>query len=238
MNILITAMGSTTAISVAKAFDNEGRIFFNYDILKVDRNKVIGSDILPKNEVVGSKFCHVFYQVPPVEDYINYWIRIQEIINKEEIDVIIPCSDEEAEFFAGKKSIGCYVCAPKYKSSAIICNDKIKTFKFFKEIKIPTPETYEAKENYLKLPFPYIAKPRRGVGSKGFYVIKNLEDITLIERIEDPILQEKLLGREFTCDVLCDGKQMIACVPRWREETRDGKSWKASIFKNKKLTKL
>ena len=233
-------MGSTTAISVAKAFDDRGRRTSHYNIFRFNRHKIIGTDILPENEIAGSSFCHRCYRVSPASNYEQYCSDINDIVFKEKIDVIIPCSDIEAEVMAGQYISDCYVCVPSTKAAVITCNDKLETYRFFNKLNIPTPRTLPTdnggKHNSLTLDFPYIVKPRRGVSSRGVYTILNSKERCLIKRIEKPIIQEKLYGEEFTVDVLCDGKRMIACVPRWRIETKDGKSMKAITFRDDRLT--
>jgi carbamoyl-phosphate synthase large subunit len=51
--------------------------------------------------------------------------------------------------------------------------------------------------------------------------------------VPDAIAQSRLTGREFTADALIgrDGA-LLACVPRWREETRAGISVRGTTFES------
>ena len=51
VNILITGIGSTTAISVVKGLRQQKEI----------STKIVGVDINHRNEIAGSRFCDIFY---------------------------------------------------------------------------------------------------------------------------------------------------------------------------------
>jgi carbamoyl-phosphate synthase large subunit len=53
----------------------------------------------------------------------------------------------------------------------------------------------------------------------------------VLDRVDDPIFQTRVSGREFTVDVLVDRQGVVAgAVPRWRIETKAGISTKGSTF--------
>ncbi len=75
-----------------------------------------------------------------------------------------------------------------------ICVNKWKTYQFFIENQIPTPQTS------LKPEFE-LFKPISGRGSKGIYHKNNLPSDF---QMEGYISQELVEGDEYTIDVLCD----------------------------------
>src|SRR3989338_9588940 len=64
--------------------------------------KCIGVDINP--EAVGKYLLDSFYQVPAVENE-NYFSTIVEIAKKEKIDLVIPQTTKEIEYFSKNKQL-------------------------------------------------------------------------------------------------------------------------------------
>lgn len=234
INILITGVGSTTAISVIKGLKKQTE----YKI------KIIGTDIFKENNIAGSKFCDKFFVVPPATDESRYIAELSKIVDNEFIDILIPIVDIELEVIAKykKRFQDTFVLLSSY-DTIITCNDKIKTYKFFNKFKIPTLKTYDFKDltslnqkiSDSKIKYPFIAKPRKGVSSREVYEIRSEEENILIQRINKPIIQEKGIGSEYTIDIFGDGKQIICAVPRKRIETRAGISYKGETVRNDKL---
>ena len=75
-------------------------------------------------------------------------------------------------------------------------------------------------------------KPRFGRGSRDVYAATTeFELVYALDHVEDPIVQTRVLGREFTVDVLVDRDGALAgAVPRWRIETKAGISVKGETF--------
>ena len=234
INILITGIGSTTAISVIKGLKKQTE----YQI------KIIGTDIFQKNSIAGSKFCDKFFVIPPATYESDYISELSRIVNNELIDILIPIVDIELEVIAKYKKAfkNTFVLLSSY-DTIITCNDKIKTYEFFNKFEIPTLRTFYFEDlNFLKqkisdssIKYPFIAKPRKGVSSREVYEIRSVEENILIQRINNPIIQEKGNGSEYTIDIFGDGKQIISAVPRKRIETRAGISYKGETVKNDKL---
>ena len=226
MKVLVTAVGSATGITVMSA------------LARIPKSIIIGTDILNSDDIAGSTFCDRFYKVPKAMEERVYITTILEIVRSEKIDMIIPCTDIEAEIISKHHTMfskEVFLCMPPYEATKI-CSDKLETFRFFEYIGMPTPKTMIGKREYfLEFKFPLIVKPRRGVGSSGVYEINTLEELCLMDRIEDPIMQEKLEGKEFTVDILANRGKMIICSPRWRLEVRDGKSYKCVTFDDPNL---
>ena len=107
-------------------------------------NYVVGTDI--NKNITSKKFVDKFYITPKGNDnrYIKEMIRI---VKKEKIDLIIPCSDEEALSLAKNKKkfnmINCMIAIDDYKKIRIFA-DKLKTYQFLKKAKIMTPKYYSS----------------------------------------------------------------------------------------------
>jgi carbamoyl-phosphate synthase large subunit len=89
------------------------------------------------------------------------------------------------------------------------------------------------------VPGPWIVKPRRGRGSRGVHSVDRVDELAwVLPRVDEPIVQTRLDGREFTIDALVDRDGTVAAaVPRWRLETRSGVSTKGRTFTDEVLSK-
>ena len=233
--VLITGVGSTTAISVIKGLKKQNE----FDVF------IIGADINEKDNIAGSKFCDKFFKVPPAVEEKNYINTLVDIINSESIDLLIPIVDIELEVIARNRDViedSTYLLLSSY-NTVMICNDKWRTYEFFKKLGMPTLKTillddFSNIKNFIDsadIDFPFIVKPRKGVSSRDVYEIHNEEELFLLKKVKDPIIQEIGRGEEYTIDVFCDGKRLISAVPRKRIETRAGISYKGQTEKDEKL---
>ena len=235
LRVLVTGVGSTTSMCVIKGLKKQQE----YEVY------VVGTDTHEKNSIAGSSFCDSFYKISPATQVDNYINEVQEIIKTESVNLLIPVIDAELETIAKNREIIerlTYLLLSSY-STVIKCIDKFQTFKFFNEIGVPTSKTIiiddiESLENLLSqsgMSFPLIAKPRKGVGSIDVYEIKNREELVMVKKVKNPLIQEKAEGQEYTIDVFCDGKKLIAAVPRKRIETKAGVSYRGQTEKDDEL---
>jgi carbamoyl-phosphate synthase large subunit len=96
---------------------------------------------------------------------------------------------------------------------------------------LPCPPTALASADDVPGP-AWIVKPRRGRGSRDVHVVTDKRRIDRALRMTpEPIVQQRLTGREFTADALVDRDGApVAIVPRWRVETKAGISTKGRTF--------
>jgi hypothetical protein len=150
-----------------------------------------------------------------------------DIITKYKITDVIPTLHETLLGWSKKKEyfkdLGCtiHISPP---STLEIFLDKWTTFNFFKENKLPTPNT--SLDNIYPL-----TKPRSGRGAIGIQLNKVDREMTGL------ISQEVCLGREVTIDVFVYNNKPLYIVPRNRDKIVSGKSTASSIFKNDKIMK-
>ena len=115
--------------------------------------------------------------------------------------------------------------------------DKLAANSFLLEHGFDTPRTIDASDPLRVssdierhgLTFPLMAKPRRGCSSTDVFELRSPGDLALLARIEEPILQERAPGQEYTVDLFCDGQRVIACVPRVRLAAKAGQVYKARV---------
>ncbi|WPC41038.1 ATP-grasp domain-containing protein [Clostridium sp. JS66] len=156
--------------------------------------------------------------------------KIESIIKNEKIDLVFPTVNEgllewskRKKYFKDKFNTNVIISNEKVID---ICTDKWKTYNFFIENNIPTPQTS------LDLKFQLL-KPRIGRGSFGIYrkqEVKNNFDM------KEYISQEIVSGDEYTIDVLCDFESNpIYIIPRKRIDVESGVSTKGVTVKDLKM---
>lgn len=232
INVLITAASRRVALirTFREALRNSG-----------NRGRIIACDVDPLS--AGLSFCDS-YELVPLSSAPNYIKSIKKLCKKENISLLISTIDEEIPLFGRHKSmfekIGVKIPGVN-EDVANICNDKYKTYLFFKKHGLPIAETYLPKEiKRIKPRFPLFIKPRMGRGAVGAFPVKNRKELDFfLEYVPNPVIQTFLPGKEYTIDVLCDfdGK-VVSVVPRQRLVIRSGVSDRGRTHKNKRMIEL
>lgn len=233
VNVLITSAGRRGAL--VKCFKKSIREMENCI------GKIISVDASPLAAALHLSDKH--YIVPRILDpnYINILLNI---CKEENIKLVIPTIDTELLILSQNKK--------KFEKNGIriaisdtkvieICQDKLKTFNFFKENNIPTVETFLPKkiEKMRNLKYPLFIKPCKGSASINTHKINNRKELNFfIDYIDNPVIQEYAEGQEFTLDVLADLKgKVINVVPRERIEVRAGEINKGRTLKEQEIIK-
>ena len=150
-----------------------------------------------------------------------------EFCVSEKVSALIPLSNKSIEFLASHRAElgkpGCRLWIPENRAIEI-CHDKWKLHEFLEWEGFNTPKTFLPETEETSLPFPLIAKPRRGEGSKNLFVLETRGDWDFY-RVKNPhhVFQQQIDGKEFSVDGFFDQQglpQMI--VPRERLAVRDG----------------
>lgn len=233
--VLITGMGSTTAISVAKALRQQTELPL----------RLIGTDIHRGAEIAGSTFCDRFHQVPTADDP-EYPDAVLDICKQEEIRVLFPIIDAELAVVAREEARfrerGVLPWIARAETVAA-CNDKYRTYVFLERNGFPTARTWlpEQLPDLEDRPaFPLIVKPIDGVSSRDvLYVEDGSELSAALRRVRSPVVQEYLRGTEYTVDVVTDQEsRVLAVVPRERMQVKAGISYKARTVRAPRLIEL
>ncbi len=106
-------------------------------------------------KALGRNFADGFYQVPLSED-AEYIPVMLEIAKVENVDLIIPGSDEEALMLAKSRSdfeaLSCQVACPAYETLEVLCN-KAETYKRLVEldgIELPVWEEHTQRDDLIE----------------------------------------------------------------------------------------
>lgn len=174
IRIIMTSVGGLVVPSMIKSL----RDYFE-DIY------IVGVDA--SNNAVGSYFSDKFYRIP-FGDHPNYWKEVLEIALLEEIEFIIPLSDEETLALSKYKNKfmnkGIKILCSEYKKCKIAFN-KGKMLDYLKTHGIDTPDFRIPKNcNELlkyahELGYPeekIVLKPNFSRGARGFWILDDKFD--------------------------------------------------------------
>lgn len=232
VNILITAASRRVALI---------RAFANALADKGMRGKVIVTDTDPLSP--GLYFCDKNYMVP-LSTSPDYIPSIKKICAENNISLLVPTIDEELPLFGHHKEefmeMGVQIPLAAGEVGEI-CNDKYRTYLFFKEHGLPMAETWLPEEvRRVKPELPLFIKPRFGRGAVEVFPVNTDEELKFfMNYVKDPVIQKFLPGNEYTVDVLSDFEgRVISVVPRQRLVIRSGVCDRGRTEKNLELMEL
>ncbi len=209
ITILLTSAGGLTGIFLSKHFKKTS----DYRIVGVDM-----SDINPLKEWVD-----VFYKVPAIKAN-DFLLTIKNIIFKEKVDVVIPVSSYDVDFFS-KATVQVQLADVKLLTmdydDHIKLHDKKECYQFLNKIGVVTPLIYSKKD---EIQYPCVIKPKRSSGSRNTEILYDEIDFEYwSKKSVDNIVIQYLEGKEYTVDCLFDkcGKCLGANV-RERVKMRGG----------------
>ena len=146
------------------------------------------------------------------------------------VDLVVPTVDTELRgVSAARERFAAHGIAVLVESTQTLdmCLDKLELVRACETVvRVPVtvllqPDTTDAELRQLGEPF--IVKPRRGAGGRGFEILTSSVDVTEAMRDGTIIAQEMLPGDEYSIDVLArPGGGVVAAVPRRRDKVDSG----------------
>ena len=113
--ILITAIGSFSAVTVIESLKELG-------------HRIIGCDIYPAEWVANSAIADVFYKAPYATDRPAYMDFVKRVCQEEAVDYVMPLTDVEIDLFrsweTAAEDTGAVICMSERKMLDIIRNKK------------------------------------------------------------------------------------------------------------------
>lgn len=208
--ILVTGIGGVVGQGILKNIRNE------YDDLHL-----VGTNVVP---VSGGNFlCNQVYQVP-YGDHSDYLRQVLMIIEKEEVDLIIPSTDLESYVLGENQSLIPIPVATSASEVTKICLDKYHTHNAFLAYSIPfapscLPSEYQGQWDSV------IVKPRQGRGSRGIHI--NPADM---HEFDDTYLVQKLFeGDEITTACYITQRREVHSMITLSRELDSGNTSKAEV---------
>lgn len=175
------------------------------------------------------------YLIPQFQSS-NFFSSLKKIVQKEKIDLIVPCLDPLLELFAKNEThieelLGTRILISP-SDTINITRDKWLTYQHLKD-KLAFPQSWIELDNIPENSFPLFLKPRKGSGSVNTFIIQDRKELEFFfSYVRDPIVQEHLSGKEFTIDCLASPSgELITVIPRERIQTKAGISSKATFVK-------
>ena len=231
MNILVTAIGSFSAQCVV-------------DSLKAIKsiNKIIGCDIYPKQWHNVSKDLDIVLLSPLLSEKGKFKQFIEDTCKKHHIDLIIPLTDTEVDFFNlhrnyfKEKNIQITIGNPEFIS---IARDKKKLSEFVKQNSFDNIKTY-CLEDLDKALFPIIGKPIDGRSSEGLIRLNSINEFNNQIDYSNYIFQEEIEGQICTVDYIrdCKTKDYIA-IPRIElVRTKNGAGMTVEIINDLRIIQI
>jgi carbamoyl-phosphate synthase large subunit len=226
MNVLVTGAGGPAGIAVIRALVERGQ-------------RVVGVDADPL--AAGLRLADTRAVVCAASEPERFVDELAVVVELLDVDVIVCTVSEEMLTLAGREhELGAAVWLPKRRSVAS-CIDKWRFWKIAEHARIPAAPSAlgdVAVETITdSLEGPWIVKPRFGRGSRDVYPVDEPAELAwACRRVDQPIVQTRMRGREFALDLLVDRDgHVAAAVPRWRLETRAGISTKGRTFCDERL---
>ncbi|MBM3272722.1 ATP-grasp domain-containing protein [Candidatus Kaiserbacteria bacterium] len=225
--ILVTGIGGDIAQSVAGII-REHR----------PRYRLVGTDLHDQHG--GSLFVSSMHVVPRA-DSPGYLRRLQEIMEKEDVDIVIPMTEPELAVLlpqieaATDKAL--WITSGRQVVAAGI--DKLETAKQLANLGLPVPWTIPVIEGYPKT-YPCIIKNRFGSGSRNQSIVRSSEDAVFFSaRNPEAIFQELLEpeDREVTCAVYRTRDGRVAVLQLLRRLTGGFTGW-ARVIDDPSITQL
>ena len=182
---------------------------------------IIGVDVAEFTS--GNYLCDQTYQVPYSYDK-NYISTIQNIVDKEGIDLVIPSTDYEVYYLSlNKLAINAIIVASD-STVAKLYLDKYETFKYHSENNIPfakswLPKDYDFSEKEI------IAKPREGRGSRGILINPDKPK----ELPEGYMIQPLIKGKEITTAVYVTKENILHSIFTMERELSNGTTSKSKV---------
>ena len=197
---------------------------------------IIGTDITEMSSAL--QLCDKQYLVRSVDKY-GYLKDLLDIVKKDKVDLIVPTVDLDLRLLSANirkfEKLGCKVLISN-PEVIDICQDKRKTFKFLAKNGFDTPLTMSRRTALAKkdIKYPCFLKPWDGYASRGSAKVENRHELkVLCNKIPNCVVQEYIIGDEYTCDVFVDFNGLVRCVvPRKRIEVRSGEVSKGQIAKD------
>ena len=204
---LLTAVGSYAAPPAIQS-------------LRALGHRVVGCDIYPQAWNAASNEVDAFFQAVLATDKEAYLAQLEEAVQREHIDYLIPLTDVEVDVLCLEKArfakLGCTVCTPD-EPAAQLCRNKLSMAEMLEAagacLTIPTVSPYGRTPRDDE--FPIMLKPLSGRSSQGQVVARTLEEYqAALSRRDDYIAQPFIEGDIYTVDVARDLYGSTQCLCR------------------------
>ena len=195
--VLVTAIGGDIGQTYAKSITGEEFVIMGCDV-----------NAWPGEHSVLQQF----FRVPSASNSGEYLESIKSIVEKAQVDIVVPISEPEIKAFHESREIwSSWNVKVLINNSCILDHflDKYKTAMYLRSIGIKVPETFLLDEYQGELSFPAIVKSRTGCGSRNVWKVESDIDLTYCKQKSDGnFLIQECIGtpdQEYTTGIFSDG---------------------------------
>jgi carbamoyl-phosphate synthase large subunit len=216
--VLVTGAGGAAGVAVSNDLKAHGHY-----VVAVDADE----------SAVGLRLADEGHVVPRADDQA-FATEVVKVVTASSCDAVLcTVAEEYAALVPAESRINAAGARTLMPSTRVVeaCIDKWKFAELAAARGLPVPPTALGSAHGVPGP-EWIVKPRHGRGSRDVHVVTQRRGIDrALRATPDPIVQQRLCGREFTADALVDRDgAVVAVVPRWRLETKAGISTKGRTF--------
>lgn len=201
--------------------------------------RIIGCDVCDSGRRDDVFDAHVV-GVPRAGDP-KYFDELRRLIDRDNVDVVIPTSDAELGHFLSARLLQTIDGVPVIAANSFAVQvglDKLETNRHLVRVGVPAPWTRRVG---LEIPasFPCVLKPRIGQGSKNVMRV-DAADFSSYAALGDAYIWQELIlpdDQEYTCGVYRTAKEEIRTIS-FRRQLRGGRTASAEVTDNASIEKL
>ena len=226
--ILVAGCGGSLGIGIAR-------------ILKMEKGfRLIGTDIHARHP--GAAIYDECLLIPRVGSGDAYLASLTAIVEKYDVQAIIPLSPAELTFFSGEPNRRQAKCPLVLANEKALTTgvDKYATAAFLRDSGLPYPWTVPFAQGG-PLEFPCILKPRAGSGSKGVRIVREMAaEYEHADEYADYIWQEFLADpeEEYTCGLFRSSKGDVRSIVLRRELDGSGMTARGEVVHDAAIGEL
>lgn len=164
-----------------------------------------------------------YFEIPNVHNpaFVD---SLNEVIEREQIDFVIPAHDDVIVALAANQEQLRASVVTSPLETCLICRSKSATYSALRDI-LPVPQVFP--DASAVHDFPVFVKPDKGQGSQNAVVVKSSAGLEYaLNECKEPIILEYMPGEEFTVDCFSDRRRgLLFCRGRKRIRVRNGISF-------------
>ncbi|KAB8168005.1 ATP-grasp domain-containing protein [Streptomyces sp. 3MP-14] len=217
--VVVTGVGGAPGFDLARSLMRRGCT-------------VIGTDSDP---LASGLLLPLAARVVPPADHPDYPTQLLTLCTEFEADALLSTVEAELPHLLRLcpklTALGVRTWLPS-TGAVTACLDKAVFHSVLVRHGLPTPNTF-LPHQLAELPgdMALVVKPRRGQGAKDVYYCNTPGQArVLCELVTDPIVQEHVVGEEFTADCLVDDAGRASAILRRRLLVRNGLSMVSTTF--------
>ena len=230
INVLVTSVSSK--ISILKALRN-------VNLRLANAGNIWGGDV--NGACIGRYFVDKFWEMPQLDSMtIDSFIGF---CHSKKITCIIPTRDGELSFFSKHRetlsSENIRVMVSNYDAIQT-CLDKLIFFNQCRKFGFPVIMTVPREKLDVLDCSSYVVKERFGAGARKIALdVSRNQAISHADRLDVPVFQPYLLGREYSVDLYVDlAGRTKGAIARVREVVVNGESQVTVTVRNEKLEQM